>query len=375
MNSRTTYLKRVNRKMHRYTKVVISIICTMAFIFACKTEHKIEEPYSTKHSVKDSQVFLNADDSLFLGRPTSLKAVSDGLFIVDMGRYQITKVDEDKNRILSFGRNGRGPGEFQVITGFWPIETEYLVYDYNSFKFLSFDQNGQFLSEKIIKENPANPNSKRSIPITLDVISSDTILIPTVGRHGSLFAIANIENNDVIYAGTAISEFMEETNNQNSDQAYAKGEIPDIHLNLVMLSNSSSAIYSFQQTTGVLEKYSYSGQKIWERKVNVPAQRNLFEQIAEYNRTIGRKFFIYARAMEAHNDGVAILLNTPKSNLLTLAWIPKDGSKVDIVEVEGITLDSEGFMEGFTISPDKKYAYYLKRSKGVIYQFKWPIKE
>lgn len=359
--------------MYSQITIFVSIICAFGILIGCETERVVEEPTFKKHSIKNSQIFLSAEDSLFLGRPTSLKAVSDGLFIVDNGHYQIIKVDKAGKRLLSFGRNGRGPGEFQVITGFWALENEYLIYDYNSFKFLYFDHKGQFIDEKIVKENPANPNSKKSIPITLDVISSDTILIPTTGLQGSLFAITNLLDGEILYTGSAIKELVKENGNQNADQILAKGEIPDTHLNLVMLSNSSSAIYSFQQATGLLEKYSHNGKKIWEMELKIPIQKNLFEQIAEHNRNIGLMLFTYARAMEAHNDGVAILLNLPKSQPLTIAWIPQDGSKLALIEVEGITLDSNGFVEGFTISPDKHSVYYLKRSTGTIHKFDWPI--
>jgi hypothetical protein len=123
----------------------------------------------------------------------------------------------------------------------------------------------------------------------------------------------------------------------------------------------------------VLEKYTHEGEQVWSKEMVIPAQRNLFDQIAEHNREVGYKSFLYAKAMDAQKGGVAVLLNVPEDQPLTIVWVPEDGSKIDVVKVEGIMLDSAGFIEGFTISPDGQHAYYLKRSKGIIYQFEWPL--
>jgi hypothetical protein len=351
--------------------------CLGCLLLGCNTENGVEKTVFREHSVKNIEVFLTVEDTPFLGRPTAIKAVAEGLFIVDEGHYQIIKVDKEGDRLLSFGSHGQGPGELQSIAGFWAFENEYLVYDYNSFKFLTFDHRGELIDEKVLNENPVNPDSEFSIPITLDALSSDKLIIPTGGRKGSLFAITDRISGDVTYSGIAVGEFIQEYNSQKVMQTYSSGEIPDIAINLVMLSNSSNGIYSFQQTTGVLEKYTHAGEQIWEKHLKIPAQRNLFEKIAQYNKESGsdnvRRMFIYARAMDALEDGVALLLNLPDDQSLNVVWVPEDGSKIDLVRVEGITLEADGFMEGFTVSPDGQYTYYLERNTGTIYKFKWPL--
>lgn len=356
-------------------KTLVKIIWLGCLLLGCETEGDIEETDFKKYVITDTQVFLKLENTSFLGNPSSLKAVSEGLLIVDNGYSQITKVDYQGKLILSFGKEGRGPGEFQSIAGFWPFENEYLVYDYNSFKFSIFDHSGKLIDEEVLDENPANPSSNYSIPITLDAMSPDKLLIPTGGRQGSLFALADLISGEVVYAGSAIAEFI--GNSQDDMQAYSRGENPRRMLNMVMLRSNSSAIYSLQQSTGKLEKYTHDGSKVWEKALNIPAQRNLFDQIAEHNKDMGighfPRLFIYARSMDVHESGVALLLNLQENQPLTIAWIPEDGSNIDLIEVDGITLDGDGFREAFTISPDRKQAYFLDRSSGTIYQFEWPL--
>ncbi len=349
-----------------------------SLLLGCKAEYDVEKTGFTEHVVKNTQIFLSAEDTPFLGRPTEIKAVSDGLYFVDAGHYQITKVDKEGNHLLSFGNHGQGPGELQSIAGFWPFKNEYLVYDYNSFKFLTFDDRGKLIDEEVLNENPINPDSEFSIPITLDALSSDKLIIPNGGRNGTLISIADRKSGDVSYFGKAVGEFVQVYNNQEVMQAYSRGEIPDIMVNLVILSSSSNAIYSLQQTTGILEKYTHAGEQVWELELNIPGQEGLMDLIAQHNIGAGksngrRQRFMHARAMDANEEGVAILLNMPDDHPLTIAWVPEGGNTIDMIEVEGLSLDVRGFMVGFTVSPDGQHAYYLERSIGTIYKIELPL--
>lgn len=356
---------------------ITSYVFMLLLMVSCSSKETAEDLKIVEHSVTETNVLASAEENSFLGRPIAIKAVSDGLYFVDAGHYQITKVDKEGNHLLSFGSSGHGPGELQSIAGFWPFKNEYLIYDYNSFKFLTFDDHGKLIDEEVLNENPVNPDSEFSIPITLDALSSEKLIIPTGGREGSLFAIVDRSNGDVTYTGSAVGEVIQEYNNQEVMQAFSKGDIPKRLINLVMLSSSSNAIYSLQQTTGILEKYTHTGDQVWEKELNIPAQTNLFDQISEYNMGMGSddipRIFMYARAMDALENGVALLLNMPDDQPLTVAWIPEDGNTIDLIEVEGITLDVRGFTEGFTVSPDSQHSYYLERDMGTIYQIEWPI--
>lgn len=363
----------------RNSSKILLIICSVGCLLpGCVAENGVEESILREYSVNSVRVFLNVQDTPFIGIPTNIKAITDGVIIADTGQHHIIKVDNDGEKILKFGNRGPGPGEFQSIAGLWPLEDEYLVYDYNSFKFLTFDQNGNLIDEKVFSENPAISGSELAIPITLDVISSDIVLIPTGGRLNSLFAITNLASGDIKYAGSPVNEFTGSYNYREAWEDYSRGKIPGSMLNLVMLGSNSEAIYSFQQTTGVLEKYTYEGEQIWEIELKIPAQRELFEQIARNNVEIGlrnepRQMFIYSRAMVVRDEGVALLLNMPDGYPLTVAWIPGDGSRIELVIVEGLTISRLGFTEGFTVSHDYQFAWYVNRKNGTIYQFDWPL--
>lgn len=353
-------------------------ILLLLLIIACSPQDEQEVPAFNEYSVSESSIFLSPKTSDFIGRPTLIKAYDGGLYFTDEGFYRITKVDSDGNLLLSFGQKGQGPGELESIAGFWVFDNEYLVYDYNGFKFISYDYQGDLIDEKVVEENPVNPGFPPNIPITVHAISSHELLIPSGGRNGSLFAITNIETEEMRFAGKSIGKHIGSYNHEEVQEAYSKGEIPDVNMNLVILESSFSKIYSFQQTTGILEKFSNSGELIWEKNLKVPAQDNLFDQISRKNQDASKRgeptqLFAYAKAMDANENGVAVLLNMTKGEPVTVAWVPDDGSRLDVITFPGLEQEELGFMGSLSVSDDDSRAYFLNVQDGIIYEAEWPI--
>lgn len=357
---------------------LLAILCAVCIFISCVSEEGNDERYYQEHSVEDVSVFLSVQENPFLGRPTAIKSSPGGLYLVDSGRDMIHKVDIEGNLQLSFGKQGQGPGEFQHLTKFWLFGDRYLIYDYNSFKFITYDKQGNMIDEVIMRENPVNPESQRSIPITVEALTSDKLLIPTGGNQGSLFAIAELGSEEVIYAGNALGEFVASYNRDDEMQSLGAGEVPDIFKNLVMLGSSADAIYSLQQTTGVLEKFSHSGERVWEMELNLPGQEGLMDQIAQQNIEAVKngeptQLFMHARVMDATDDGLAILLKMPENHPTTIAWVPADGSGMDLMSIESLDLNTRRFMGIFVLSAKDQTAYYLERETGTVFQFEWPL--
>lgn len=328
--------------------------------------------------MEDISVFLSVQDNPFLGNPTAIKTSTGGLYLVDSGRDMIHNVDFEGNLQLSFGKQGQGPGEFQLVTGFWPLGDRYLVYDYNSFKFITYDMQGDMIDEVIMRENPLNPESGRSIPITVEALTPDKLLIPTGGKQGSLFAIAELGSEDVIFVGDALGEFVAGYNRDSVMQSYGAGEVPDNFKSLVMLGSSADAIYSLQQTTGMIEKFSHSGERIWQMNLNIPGQSEVMDQIAQHNIDAVKngeptQLFIHAHAMDATDQGVAMLLRMPENHPTTIAWVPADGSGVNLITAKSLDVNPRGFMGMFALSAEDRTAYYLELETGTVFQFEWSL--
>lgn len=358
--------------MRYVTPYVILLIA----IVSCNGQHGQEAPTFDTHAVKETAVFLSPETSPFLGNPTRIKAYEGGLYFGDHGFQRIVKVNRTGDSLLTVGRQGQGPGEFESLTGFWVFDDAYLVYDYNGFKFITYDTLGNHTEERIVKKNPVNPDGfPPNIPITVQALSTHELLIPSRGRNGSLFGIADIETGEVQFAGKAVGEHVESFDQEKVEQAFSKGEIPDIFVNLVLLGSSSSGIYSFQQTTGTLEKFSHAGDLLWQKNIKIPAQDDLFDQISRNNQQEDQnsQLFTYAEAMDAREDGVAILLNMPEGSPVAVCWVSEDGTDMNVITYPEVDKEEGYGLGAFTVSPTDKRAYFLDTQNAIIFEAEWPL--
>jgi len=349
----------------------------LVFSYACSTpENKQNENFYDLGEIH-VEVFLDAETDAFIGSPGQIISGNDVVYFSDNAFKQIIGVNMDGENVFSFGKQGRGPGEFISPSRFWVFDEGFMVYDYNSFKFINYNLEAEATGDRIIERNPANPDGfPPNIPMTVEAVSSEKLVIPTNGRNGSLFAIANTQSDDLIFAGKAIGEHVESYNPEEVQMEFNKGAIPPIFQNLVLLSTRSSAIYSFQQTTGLLEKFNYSGDFIWGILVQPDVQKRLFEEIAKANENLDaetccHQLFNYAWSLDANEEGVAILLNVPEGESVTVAWIPEDGSKIKLATFPLLNQGKHNMPGSFTISPDNKWVYFLNSIDGVVTRAEW----
>lgn len=347
--------------------------------FSCTLKQDNGTASVIEYTVDKVSVFTSVENSDSVGRPTRIVTAGERLYFSDHGFQCITGMNHEGEVEIYFGKQGRGPGEFSNPSSFWVFDDGYMVYDYNSFKFITYDIDGNFIDEKIIDSNPVNPDEfPPNIPLTVHAISPNDLIIPSRGRDGSLFAIANTENGDLKFAGEAVVADAVFYSSEEIDIAYSRGEIPDVMANLLLLANSSSEIYSFQQTTGVLEKYSHTGELIWDKQLNIPAQSNLFEWISRHNQQAGTgnesyRLFHYAWAIDANEYGVALLLHLPEEEPVTAAWMPADGGEIKLVSFPRLNSEVLGLFGTFTVSPDNSRVFFLNNQDGIIYEAEWPV--
>lgn len=105
-------------------KIILLIVMVTA---ACSKQEKQGESVFEKYEVYESTVFLSPEIADFVGMPSHIKAETGALYFTDNSFDRVTKVDMDGEKLFSFGSEGRGPGEFQSLTGFWKFEDRYLI--------------------------------------------------------------------------------------------------------------------------------------------------------------------------------------------------------------------------------------------------------
>jgi len=354
----------------------------LCLLVGCTKTPEPPESESNAHidhlTIDTVETYINLRTSDLLGSPNGVRAVDDGVFFSDWGFDCITKLDHTGKKLLRFGKHGKGPGEFLSPARFWIFDDSYMVYDHNGFKFIQYNRDGEFISEKIIKKNPVNPGFPPAIPVTVHARSSDTLLIPSGGKRGSLFAIFDMNTDSLTYVGEAVGPHVGVFNSEEVDRAYKEGTIPDIFLNVVLLSSDEKNIYAIQQNTGMLQKYTSDGTLLWQKDIRIPEQENLFREAARHNRSYNPrkeapKIYAYADAMDARKQGVAVLLNMPSHQPVTVAWIPANGKRMNVISYPDIPSDALGFQYSFSILPEQDLIYFVNRQDGIIYKAHWPL--
>ncbi len=330
-----------------------------------------------------SESFLSPVTSEFVGSPAGIQADEGALYFYDRALKRITKVDTNGEKQLTFGREGSGPGEFESVVGFWVFEERYMIYDYNAFRFNIYHKDGSPDEDIVINENPVHPDRwPPAYPVSTEALNTSEVLVPSQGKGGSLVAVVNIETDSIQFLGSAVGDYLVGSVDRRDIQgAYAAGEIPDIVDNQVAMGGNQSAVYSFQQITGILEKYDRSGRLLWEKYLKVPAQETMFDQFAEENKKRAGDpeqapiSYHYARDIEVHDDGVAVLLNMPDDDHpLTLVWVPADGGDSKKITYSGITYSHlPRIDQSFSISPCDETIYFVDFYDGIIHKAEWPF--
>ncbi|MEX2395811.1 MAG: hypothetical protein WD491_02250 [Balneolales bacterium] len=335
------------------------ILLSLVLIIGCSQD--AEKLSFTELEVDDASLIISAEVMPELGRPFRIKAESDGFLLYDAGAQKLIKFDFDGNKLFSFGGEGRGPGEFQIVSGFWKFDDFYMVYDYNSAKFITYDHYGDLLEEIFIepKEFPS------SFPVQIQAITPHQFAIPTRGENESLLKLIDLKDNYLNYFGNAVGEHVTNRSGEQIRQAIASRRVPDYMLNYVSVSSNQTGIFSFQQATAMLEKYTYSGELVWAKNLKVPAIEDLFE--SHFNNNI--PFFNYSEDIHANEEGVAILLQVIEDEPATIVWVPNDGGNINVVSFPNVKKQQRSF----TIAHNESYVYFVNTQDGEISRATWPL--
>jgi hypothetical protein len=117
-----------------------------------------DRPASIKEIVftKDLTIgVVEGDENYMFGKSVGVGVDDRGsIYVLDWDRKQVRKFGPDGKYVLTFGRHGQGPGEFQnpSTVRFAPDGSLYVSENYRN-RLLFFDPDGKFLSQTTLPEN------------------------------------------------------------------------------------------------------------------------------------------------------------------------------------------------------------------------------
>lgn len=345
-----------NIKMKRlYLLTLILVFC-----LGCNEETDVN---NSSYDTQSAEIILSVDTDQIIANPVRIAACEDGFILYDDALKQIHIFSDNGEHMHTFGREGRGPGEFQSISALTCDSGQIIVSDSELLRLTTFDLEGNTLSNRDLTAS--------LFAIDNTVISSNQFITPTNGQEGGLAKYVDRENNIEIVFGEPITATPETADFNQWQRDLSSGKVPDFFRNRVAVSGDESFFYAFLQTEGILQQYSTDGTPTWETKFELPEFEDEFNRFVEQNRDNppGRIYMLqYVHKMVQNEEGIFMLLRIPNIYPPTVLFLNHDGENQRKLYFDNM----EYRASDFSISPNKDWIYFLNRSQGVIYRSRFP---
>lgn len=279
---------------------VIGVILVLAVFNSCQTEESSTETEVELTELTDFTTVLGTNDST-LAVPAALSYHPDGLFIYAKSKAQILQLSSEGEILNTYGRSGRGPGEFLKVNNIFTTanhvyavdELQYFIHKYeiggDLQSSMDYGKVGGFgrpnvpmapsSSNAVYAENI---NNKPAVTLRGNVLLSgvqfsDSVknvyqLIDWQGNH-----LANIGE---IPKGSEVvldyKKLREDVSNQVIPAFYRANAFP------VMDASNPQEFFLIYSAFPTIEKYTTNGELLWSKQIeNIPEIDSIATQFYE----------------------------------------------------------------------------------------------
>jgi hypothetical protein len=118
-------------------------VIMLSLFVSCTKKQPTLEVKTTR--LKKFNTIINSN-SYTLAVPEVVKYYQSHLFIYDKGKNEVLELDMQGNIISSFGRTGKGPGEFIRVRNIFLVQNNLYILDSSQYRILKYNLGGTFLS-------------------------------------------------------------------------------------------------------------------------------------------------------------------------------------------------------------------------------------
>lgn len=346
-------------------RFIIFLTLSLITLISCQPDSPPAEIERTNLELTGAERVIDTTTDDRFAMPSSILATSEGLYVYDFGAGVIHRFDEDYQLIQSFGNQGNGPEEFQYLASLWMFDDEILGFDPGNAKLISYSFDGEFLDEQSLSSQQYSQMMKAG--------SKGEFYFQSGGHEGTLLTHASLNNSTVHHFGESLTSDDDDISISSTRQAIERNQVPSFMKNRVMPAVNSERIFSFQLTTGVLQAYNHQYELQWEHLLETDFMDEIFENYIEANKRMLDRgniiFLMYASHLEATDDGVAIIFNTPSDLPVTIGWMNNEGTESKIVQYTDLEINSQNI----SISADRSTIYFNNQFEGEIWRAEWPF--
>ncbi len=274
---------------------------------SCQTEPRQDHQTLAIDTLRitDFEVIVSSESDL-LANPRDLALINgNGFAVYDQGLNQIILFDQSGKQTHSFGRTGRGPGEWGQSFGATDlnfVDDQFLIYNREAYSFQLYDAGGQHI-RSIRYEQQLNYTFKSLLP-------DQTVLVATDGRDGALAVILDLKDGGRILQkyGTPASEYVEMRSLEDERVSYSNGTIPSRALNEVLVAKTDEGAILFFMATGELRHVSDEGEILFTQgipeSIKEPVIQHFITQNKEFSNRDSVRPLRYAHLIRVKNDRI-----------------------------------------------------------------------
>lgn len=287
----------------------IGFLILFTMLVGCSGETSPNSSGDTEVVTLESyETIVSLEDNI-LATPKILRHDGDSsLFVYDAGLAKIVELDANGEVRNTFGKRGRGPGEFQMVNNMFVDGSHIYIYDYLGYFINKFRTDGELISTLNIGALSGISNSGGSAmpfaPSTLrredthnqPYVTSEGNVLLTPERseedNQSLYQLRDWQSHKIAGIGEVPpgSAFIYDPEDYKT--AIENQNIPPIHKPRVFPVQDSAhpdEFFLIYSALGKIGKYDTTGNKLWEREIPSTPEID----------TVKTKFFETSREMLA----------------------------------------------------------------------------
>ncbi|MEX2478180.1 MAG: 6-bladed beta-propeller [Gracilimonas sp.] len=338
-------------------KFMSPLLVLMIISIGCTEKETIEPTEPILVKIDTLSQFMDFD-SHGISRPGALALMSNGnLAVADGQLRKITIVTPKGDSISQFGKEGRGPAEFLSPGQIKATSNLIHVVDISQFKVLEFDHSGNFIE--------GYPYETKAFDRNIAIDEDRTFYSGAAGEDNKLIKWSDTKTDSSFLFGEAKISEVEDMDMEASRNDIINGRIPDYLKNNVNVILGDEHIYAFLDSYSELRKYDKTGNLIWEKKLTLPDNEQLENNIIEAAKNSNHLPFLrYTVDVKAVGSDIYLLGGKPRENPQHLTKVNEDGSITAFYQIP----DPEMYFINFTINPDNKTIYLSDIMNGMVYK-------
>lgn len=340
-------------------KFIIALLFAASFFTYCNSDEQAaidSEPVSV--TIDTLYTFMDFDTH-GITRPGDLSLLSNGNLAVIGGQtLKIFIVSPNGELITKFGQEGKGPSEFIQPSQIIEADNRINIIDRNQYKVLEFDYQGNFIDSYTFKSNAMNRNI---------ALSGNRIYYTGAsGQNKSLVKRENPEQDSAFFFGEAKGESVETLDMEASRNDFKNGKIPPYFRNNTLVVLGENHVYAFLESYSELSKYDLNGNLVWSKKINLPDNQALFDQITEAVTKSPNylPFLRYTVDIDVIDEKVYLLGSNPFETPQHLSVVNEDGT----IETTYKMPSTDYYFSKFSFNPETRNIYLSDVRNGVVYK-------